>query len=181
MATRNITPSWSNVKASLADVGRDALLGLIHDMYSASKDNKLFLHSRFALGGDTLKPYKTVIERWLYPDAFKNQSVSVAKAKRAIADYKKAVGSADGLAELKVFYCERTARFSENFGMQDESYFDAMLRMFEQALKTIVSLAAPKRPALWERLNDVRTICRNFGYGVSDDMGDLLHKYSVDG
>ena len=50
-----------------------------------------------ALGGDVLKPYKVTIDRWLWPDVFKNQDTSVAKAKKAIADYKKAIGHAGGL------------------------------------------------------------------------------------
>lgn len=181
MATKKNTPRWSDVKTKLADFERSALLGLIHDLYSASKDNKTFLHARFGLGSDVLKPYKATLDRWLYPDAFKNQDYSAAKAKKAIADYEKAVGSAEGLAELMVFYCERAARFSDEFGLQDEGYFDALVRMFEQALKTIASLIDPQRPALWQRLDEVRTVCRNFGYSVSDDMNDLLHKYGADG
>jgi hypothetical protein len=37
-----------------------------------SKDNQNFLHARFGLGCDVLKPYKTIIERWLWPDVYKN-------------------------------------------------------------------------------------------------------------
>lgn len=40
-------------------------------------------------------------------DVSKNQDLSVAKAKKAIAAYKKAVGQPEGLAELMVFFCER--------------------------------------------------------------------------
>ncbi|MBS0454194.1 MAG: hypothetical protein JSS14_23070 [Proteobacteria bacterium] len=40
---------------------------------------------------------------------FKNQNASVAQAKKAIADYKKAIGQADGLAELMVFYREQAS------------------------------------------------------------------------
>ena len=36
----------------------------------------------------------------------KGQNVSVAKAKKAISDYKKATGLPQGVAELSVFYCE---------------------------------------------------------------------------
>ena len=43
---------------------------------------------------------------------FKNQDTSVTKAKKAISDYKKAIGQSEGLAELMVFYCERAAGFS---------------------------------------------------------------------
>ena len=56
MITKKNTPSWSDVKAQLADFDRAGLLGLIQDMYAASKDNKAFLHARFGLGDDVLKP-----------------------------------------------------------------------------------------------------------------------------
>src|ERR1017187_4644284 len=47
-------PTWTDVKAQLADFDRAALLGLIQSLYSAHKDNQMFLHSRFGLGGDVL-------------------------------------------------------------------------------------------------------------------------------
>lgn len=87
MATKKTHPSWSDVKTKLADFDRAGLLGLVQDLYAADKDNQAFLHARFGLGDDVLKPYKTTIDRWLWPDVFKNQDISVAKAKKAIADY----------------------------------------------------------------------------------------------
>ena len=66
---------------------------------------------------------------------FKQQDTSVAKAKKAIADYKKAIGQPDGPAELLVFFCERAVGFSNDVGLQDEGYFDALVRMFDQACR----------------------------------------------
>jgi hypothetical protein len=111
---------------------------------------------------------------------FKNQDTSVVKAKKPIADYKKAIGQSEGLAELMVFYCERAAGFSNDVGLQDEAYFDALVRMFEQALKTIASLTDAQRQPLWDRLDTVRSTCHNVGYGVGEDMDDLLAEYGAD-
>jgi len=180
MAMKKTTPSWSDVKIKLADFDRAGLISLVQDLYAASKDNQTFLHARFGLGGDVLKPYKAIIDRWLWPDVFKNQDTSVSKAKKAVSDYKKSVGQSDGLAELMVFYCERGAGFSDDIGLQDEGYFDALVRMFEQALKIIAALPDGQRPALLERLDEVRRTCHNFGYGVGDDMDELLAEYGVD-
>jgi len=180
MATKKITPSWSDVKTKLADFDRAGLIGLVQDLYAASKDNQAFFHARFALGDDVLKPYKATIARWLWPDVFKNQDTSVAKAKKAIADYKKAVGQPEGLAELMVFYCERAAGFSNDICLQDERYFDALVRMFEQALKTMAALPDGARSTFVERLDKVRSISHNFGYGVGDDMDKLLSEHGVD-
>jgi len=126
----------------LAAFDEKGVLSLVQDLYAASKDNQTFLHARLSLGGDVLKPYKATIDRWLWPDLFKNQDTSVSKAKKAIADYKKAVGQADDLAELMVFYCERASGFGSDVGLQDQGYFDALVRMFEQALKVLPCLPA---------------------------------------
>ena len=174
-------PTWTVVKTQLADFDRAGLLGLVHDLYMASKDNQAFLHARFALAGnDVLKPYKATLDRWLWPDVFKNQDTSVAKAKKAISDYKNAVGQSEGLAELMVYYCEQAAGFSDDVGLQDEGWFDALVRMFEQSLKTIAMLPEEARPDFWARLDGVRRISHNFGYGVGDDMDDLLAEHGVD-
>jgi hypothetical protein len=174
-------PSWSDIKGRLAEFDRTGLIGLVQDLYATSKDNQAFLHARFALGDDVLKPYKATIDRWLWPDVFKNQDTSVAKAKKSIAEYKKAIGQPEGLAELMVFYCERAAGFSNDVGLQDENYLDALVRMFGRALKTIDALPHDGRPALIARLDAVRSISHNFGYGVGDDMDDLLAEFGFDG
>lgn len=177
MSANTTTPRWSDVKTRLTDFDRAGLIKLIHGLYSASKDNQAFLHARFSLGTDVLKPYKVSIDRWLWPDVFKNQDTSVSKAKKAISDYKKAVGHPEGMAELMVFYCERAAGFSDDVGLQDEGYFDALVRMFEQALRAIHSLPEDARPPLHGRMDAVRRISHNFGYGVGDEMDELLAEY----
>jgi len=177
---KKATPTWSDVKANLSDFDRAGLIGLVQDLYAASKENQTFLHTRFALGDDVLKPYKLTIDRWLWPDVFKQQDTSVAKAKKAISDYKKAIGHPQGLAELMVFYCERASGFSNDIGLQDEGYFNALIRMFEDALKTIATLSEAQRPSLWARLDSVRRISHNSGYGLGDDMDYLLAGYEID-
>jgi hypothetical protein len=177
--TKKNTPTWSDVKTKLADFDRAGLIGLVQDLYAASKDNQAFLHARFALGDGVLKPYKVTIDRWLWPDVFKNQDTSVSKAKKAISDYKKAIGQPEGLAELMVFYCERAVGFCDDVGLQDEGYFDALVRMFEQVLKVICSLPEDRQSELYGRLDAVRRISHNFGYGVGDNMDDLLAEHGI--
>lgn len=179
-ASRKPNPAWTDVKSKLTDFDRADLLGLIQDLYAASKDNQAFLHARFALGGDVLKPYKAAVDRWLWPDVFKKQDISVAKARKAISDYRKAIGQPDGLADLRIFYCECAAGFCDDVGLQDEGYFDALVRMFDQALKAVRALPDGRRPALLARLDAVRRMSHNFGYGVGDAMDELLAEYEGD-
>ena len=153
-------------------------MGLIQDLYAAHKDNRTFLHTRLGLGEDVLEPYKEALDRWLWPDVMRNQDTSVAKAKQAISSYRKAVGEPAGLAELMVHFCENAAGFSNDVGYQDEAYFNALVHMFEQALKVTSQLPASDRDALIARLDRVRTISHNLGYGVGDDMDSLLVDYT---
>ena len=79
-----------------------------------------------------------------------------------------------------VFYCERAAGFCSDVGYQDDGYFDALVRMFDQGLKLIAQLSASDRNPLMARLDRIRIISHNFGYGVGDDMDSLLAKYVRD-
>ena len=171
-------PTWTDVKAKLEGLDRAGLLGLIQSLYGAHKDNQTFLHSRFGLGEDELEPYKKIIDRWLWPDVLRRQDTSVSQAKQAISDYKKAVGDPEGVAELMIFFCEQAAGFCSDIYTDDEGYFDALVRMFEQALKFANALSTDRRDDLVSRLDRVRTISHDFGYGVGDNMDFLLSKYT---
>lgn len=161
--------SWSDVKTKLADFDRAGLLGLVQDLYAANKDNKAFLHTRFGLGDDPLESYKHVITRWINPPDFRNP-ISVSKAKKAISDYKKALGQPEGLADLTVFYCEEVFNLLARCGVDDEGFYDALVRMFEQALKYVLALTKVKQTPFLARLDRVRQLGHNVGWGVADDF-----------
>jgi hypothetical protein len=173
-------PAWTDVKRKIAEFDRPGLLALIHDLYSAQEDNRIFLHARFGLGDDVLKPYKERLCRWLSPDVLRNQDTSVLKAKQAISGYQKAVGEPAGLAELMIFYCECAAQFCSDLGSDDESYLNTLVRMFEQALKVIGQLPTADREIFLARLHRVRGVSRRIGYGVGDVMDDLLVQYAAE-
>jgi hypothetical protein len=170
-------PTWANVKAKLAGFDRTALLSLVQNLYAAHKENQAFLHARLGLGEDVLEPYKKTIDRWLWHDVFRRQETSVSKAKQAIFDYKNALGDPEGLAELMVFYCERAAGFSKGVSHDDAGYFDALVRMFEQSLKITNTLAGNAQRGLLTRLDRVRNISHEFGYGVGEEMDVLLSEF----
>lgn len=161
-------------KRQLAGFDQAGLLSLVQDLYGANKDNQTFLHTRLGLGGDVLKPYKERIDRWISPDIFRKETESVSKAKQAISDYKKAVSDPAGLAELMVFYCERAVGFSRAYGFDDEGYYSALVNMFAQAFQLAVTLPSADRKALTVRLDRLRDICHNIGYGVGEAMDEIL-------
>jgi hypothetical protein len=170
-------PTWADVKTKLAGFDRASLLGVLQDLYAADEDNRAFLHARFGLGEDPLQTYKKTIDRWLWPDIFRGQQTSVSRAKGAIAKYEMAVGDPEGLTELLVFYCERAAGFCENVDHRDAAYIDSIVRVFEHALKAAANLTGRVQNDFLSRLDRVRSIGRQLGNGVGEEMDVLLSEF----
>jgi hypothetical protein len=170
-------PTWADVKTKLAGFDRACLLGVLQDLYAADEGNRAFLHARFGLGEDPLQPYKKTIDRWLWPDVFRGQQTSVSRAKGAIAKYEKALGDPEGVTELLVFYCERAAGFCEDADHRDAAYLDAIVRVFERALKAAANLTGNVQSDFLSRLDCVRSIGRQLGNGVGEEMDVLLSEF----
>ena len=154
---------------------RAGLRGLVQDLYAASKDNQAFLHARLGLGHDQLRPFKASISRWISPDLMKGQPISVSKAKKAIADYKKAIGRPAGMAELSIFYCEEAFGFLESCSMDDEKYLVALIHMYGRSLEIVSSLPPTERSTYLERLGRLRSRGRNVGWVVEEEFNSLWY------
>lgn len=167
-------PSWSDVKAAIADFERSALISLISDLYAYSTPNKNFLHARFSLGSDALKPYKKIIEDALFPDVMSNDPVEIATAKKAISDYGKAVGDPKGMLELMVYFVECGANFSLDVGYGDGDFFAALERMYEKAIKLLLTLDEATIDDFYDRFEDLVTSTQDIGWGFHDTLGDIF-------
>lgn len=169
------TATWSKVKAHLAGMDRAGLVALLHNLYDASADNRNFLHSRFDLGATPLKPHKETIRWALCPDMSSNRDPSPSQARRVLADYKKAAGETPELVELMVYFCEKAVWFPSQFGYVDDAHFNALIRVFGDAAKGILSVADETlRRSFAQRLDHVCVAADAFGYGVADAMDALL-------
>ena len=75
-----------------------------------------------------------------------------------------------GLAELAVFYCEEVFAFLAVCGVDDENFYVALVNMFELALKYVLALPLSQQPAFIARLDRVRGLGENLGWGVGEDF-----------
>ena len=76
-----------------------------------------------------------------------------------------------------MFYCEQPSGFTSDVGLDDEGYCEALVRMFGQSLKAIVTLPQAHRLALLARLDSVRQVSNDIGYGVGEDKDSLLEEH----
>lgn len=105
---------WSDVKSTVDILDHKQLITLVADLYRFSKENQAFLNARFGIGSDPLAPYKKIIDDCMYPDMYSDKPVQIAKAKKAISNYSKAVGDPIGETELMIFFVEVGNSFTIN-------------------------------------------------------------------
>src|SRR3989442_38345 len=162
--------SWSDVKESIASLDTKELVQLVASLYKLSKGNRDFLHARFSVGDDPIAPYKKIIDDCMFPDVMKNKPIQISTAKKAINEYSKAVGDAKGEAELMTYFVECGNEFTVQFGDIDEGFYDALLRMYDRAIKKVLSLPNEEQRAFRERLRTIMVTSDGIGWGYHDGL-----------
>ena len=110
---------WADTKKVLASKTPKELLALIKDLYSLNPQNKIFIQTKYSLI-DPIKPYKEIIEQCLSLDYKK--PINLSGAKKAISQYRKAVGDPKGILELMVLYVECGNNITCEYGDIDEKF-----------------------------------------------------------
>jgi hypothetical protein len=168
--------TWNSVKTALAGHDKAALVGLIADLYDYSEQNRSFLHARFSLGADPLKPYKKIIDDALCPDVMKNKPIRIAKGKQAIADYSKAIGDPKEKLELMLFFVESGTQFTLEFGDIDENFYVSLERMYKKAIDLLLTFDEEVIDAYYSRFEKLVTSTENIGWGYHDSLADIFYE-----
>ena len=92
------------------------MVSLVAEIYQLSKQNQAFLHARYADAEAAMEDCKKIISDCLYPDVQRDRPLQVAKAKKAVADFCKAVAEPMRHAELMVFFLEQGNAFTVEYG-----------------------------------------------------------------
>ena len=79
------------------------------------------------------------------------------------------------------FYCELAAGFTCDVGMEGDSWFSALIRTFGGALKLADSMESERRAAYVYRLDKVRHVCSDLGWGVGCAVNDLWSQFDFEG
>jgi len=161
-------PSWSQVKAILAQQEPKEVLKLVGDLYRLSKDNRVFIESRFLTGEDALEHYKQVIADALYPDVYKNKPIRLSVGKKAISDYRKATGDDLGVLELMVHYLEQGNDFTAEYGDIDAQFYDSLCSMMDRILEMLTHQSSDVVDQYIPRLEQVVLRASGIGWGYHD-------------
>lgn len=171
---KNSQASWKEIRVKLNKNSHRDLLGLIGDLYALRKENKNFLDARFMKGTHVLEPYKAIIKKNICPDF--PHPIKTSVARKAISDYKKAIGHPHDLAELMVYYVECGVQFTLTYGDIDEPFYSSLESMFQQAVRFIKGCEKSIIEAFLPRFQTIVHKTRNMGWGFHDFLADVLKK-----
>lgn len=172
--------SWRDVRAVLNKVSHRDLLGLVGDLYALRKENQDFLNARFLNDDSTLAPYKEAIERYISPAEPWKNPVKISLARRAISDYRKAIGDPHGLAELMLFYVECGVSFTLEFGDIDEPFYDSVVRVFSDGMRMLDRCDQDVIDKLLPRFAGAVHSTAEMGWGFYDSLRETFEMYSPD-
>ena len=154
------------------------MLKLVGDLYALRKENQDFLRARFLKDASTLVPYRETIEHCISPAEPWKSPVSISRARRAISDYRKALGDPEGLAELMLFYVECGVSFTIEFEDIDEAFYYSVVRVFSDGMKMLNRCDQDAIYKLLPRFERAVHSTADVGWGFYESLRDTFEVYS---
>ena len=84
-----------------------------------------------------------------------NDNFDFDKADTSIKTYAKAANDNEGTADLMVYYVECGNKFTLDYGDINEAFYDALIEMYEKAIKAVLKLPRSKQARLRKRLKNI--------------------------
>jgi hypothetical protein len=169
--------TWDKVEKSIKSFEPSQLIGLVNDLYQLSVENKNFLHARFFKEGDSFLSYKKIILNSLYLNVIDEaDNFNFDRAEKAIKDYANATDHDENTADLMIYYVECGNKFTLDHGDINESFYDALIEMYEKAIKSVLEIPKEKQDSFRKRLEKIKQSANGIGWRYYDDLCYLYYK-----
>lgn len=181
MNEKKPTKGWSAVKGLLKKWEAAQLTALIKDLYDHSGDNRTFLDARLQTdGGDALESYRNRIVEQFFPKRGFGK-LKLGEARKAIRDYKKATGNAEGTVELLLTYLENGNQFTCEFGDINGPFYESLCSVMDE-LAALLKSGGPEACARGQdRLELVASKADGIGWGYGDYVNAVVRElYEID-
>ncbi len=156
----------------LRQLPHEQLVAQVLDLWASFPQVKDYYQAKVRPASDesVRQKYRRIVEHEFYPDRGYGK-LRLAVARKAVTDYKKLAASADGVADLMLFYVETGVRFTNDFGDIDEPFYLSMERMYASALKWIGKHRLEEQ--FEKRCARVVEDTKDIGWGFHDTLGDM--------
>ena len=162
-----------DVRRMLAGRSSKDLLALIGELYRRDAGNRHFIHAQCAVG-DAIGAYKQIIEEHLCPDPMSSQEFSLAAARKAISDYRRAQGDPASLLDLTIHYVECGTRCTLDYGDMWEAFYNSMESMFRKAVGMVEKSDPETQATFLPRLAELVRATQGVGWGYHDELADIF-------
>ena len=170
------SPTRAQIKKALTQVERDTLVSLVADLHGLGKENRAFIDARLGLTAHPLAPFKKRIEEALFPDIIRGHPIRISAARKALSDYRRAIGDPEGVLDLLVHYVECGTRMTVEYGDIDEGFYDSLESVFDEAVTKVEASPPELVGRFLPRLRSVVQSARGIGWGYHDFLRDRLHE-----
>lgn len=167
---------WKTIRSKLNQTSRGDLIGLVGELYKLNDQNQLFLETRFGDQQGGLEDYKLIIEASICPSEPWKRDVSLSTGRKAIRDYKKALGDAEGLIDLMIYYCECGILFTLQFGDIDERFYASIESMYQSALD-LLKKHKKLEDLFFTRIEKIVKDTHGMGWGFHDTLKEIFETY----
>lgn len=167
---------WSAVKQHIKVWNSAQLIALIKDLYDCSSDNRSFLDARVQAddpGGATLEIYRKRIMEQFFPKRGFGK-LKLGEARKAIRDYKKATGNAEGTIELLLTYLENGNDFTCEFGDINGPFYDSLCSVMDELATVLKAEGGAAYAKVVDRLNAVASKAAGIGWGYGDHINGVV-------
>ncbi len=165
------------IEKYLQQFTKEQLIEQINELHKKYKEVKDYYS--FCMNPDekkTVEKYKAIIYESFYPK--RGFKLSLSKARKAISDFKKLSPSPAHVADAMVYFVECGVLFTNDFGDIDESFYNSMEGMFENACvfirkNNLENLFKERCKKLMEDSSDI-------GWGFHDFLSDAYYEFFED-
>lgn len=164
------------LEAAILEAKPDVVAKLVLDLCNLSDDNRFFVETRLAVTEEPLLPYKDRIYNALCPDVYSNKPIRIAAARKAIAEYKRAIGrtEGEGLLELMIYYVECGTALTAEFGDINEAFYSSMESMYDRFLKGLEKVDPVVKESYRDRVCALVNRAGRVGWGFHDYLVQRL-------
>ena len=166
-------PTWAKVKQVLGNWQSKELLTLIGELYRLSATNRDLLHSRSRIENHPMDRYRRVVEKGLCPNVLRDERIDYQASKRAIKEYRSAIGDVAGSCDLLIYFVECGNAHVTQYGDFDPGLLNAIIKSFRDACELIRVLPEAQQQSFKDRLRAEVERAEGLGYGYYDEMAYL--------
>ncbi len=147
--------AWEQIRRALDDADGDTVRALVGDVYQRVPEARALIATALSpVSGDesglrALDPYRRRIIAALRQPVSRGAMPDVARARRAIRDYRARTKDHAGIADLLITFLEEAVSAAGRLDEPPSSLFDSVHAACDDLRDVLRSVPAARRPSLW--------------------------------